>query len=590
MIIFGAGGHGKVIIDCLESLTAESSATQIEAVIDEKFSKKQIYQYPVYHNYSPDFLPHSQVIIAIGDNTVRKNIAIKIAHQSGNIIHPSALVSPKCNIGEGTVILHKAIVQADVNLGKHVIVNTLALVEHDCFVEDYAHIGPRATLCGNVQVGEGTLVGAGAIVLPGIKIGKWAIIGAGAIVSKDVKNFKTIIGQPTVFQNHPQEPDTVNKIYISPPHLGNQEIQKVFNVFTSNWIAPAGKALSEFEEKVCQATGARYALAVSSGTAAIHLALQVLGVGSYDEVICPTFTFAATVNPILYQGATPVFLDCEAETWNINPHQLERAILSGINRKKKPKVIIVAHCYGMPARMQEIMAIASQYQIPVIEDAAAALGSTYNGKHIGTFGQMGIYSFNGNKIITTGGGGVLVSDKAEFIEKARFLASQAYTRSNYPYYHWDEIGYNYRMSNLLAAVGVGQLELLEERIGARRGIFDFYRQNLSDKSNENLSFQTEPDNHYSNRWLTCLLLDRSEPEHLISTTKIREALHCEGIESRFLWQPLHLQPIYQKYLYFGEQTAEKLFKKGLALPSGSNLHEIQLRKIANIILKAIDYL
>ncbi len=308
----------------------------------------------------------------------------------------------------------------------------------------------------------------------------------------------------------------MKKIWLSSPHLTGEEQKYVKEAFDTNWVAPLGPNVNGLEEDICKYTGAGSCCALSSGTAAIHLALIMLGVEEGDEVLCSTFTFSATVNPIRYQKAIPVFVDSETDTWNMNPVLLEEAIIDRIAKGKKPKAIILVHLYGMPAKMEEIMAIAKKYDIPVIEDAAEAIGSTYRGKAMGTFSEIGIYSFNGNKIITTSGGGALVSNDPEYIKKAIFLATQA--RDNAPHYQHSEIGYNYRMSNIVAGIGRGQMEVLNDRVEARRKNFDYYKKELSEI--KSISFVEEPEGFYANRWLTTILTSSFETRE-----RIRLAYH-----------------------------------------------------------------
>ena len=318
-----------------------------------------------------------------------------------------------------------------------------------------------------------------------------------------------------------------------------------------------------FEKAISNYSGSSYAAALSSGTAAIHLALIMLGVKRGDAVICSSFTFAGSCNPIVYLGADPVFIDSEEDTWNMDPELLEEAILALKSEGRNPKVLILVHLYGMPAKIDAIMEIAGRYEIPVIEDAAEALGSTYNDRKLGTFGLMGVYSFNGNKIITTSGGGALVSDNEAFIKKAKFLATQA--RDPAPYYEHTEIGYNYRLSNISAGIGRGQMEVLDERIASRRNIYNRYVKGLSDI--EAIQFLEEPAGMFSNRWLTTILID---PASGVTPEQVRLKLEEENIESRPLWKPMHLQPVYSGATSIINGVSERLFERGLCLPSGSN--------------------
>ena len=364
------------------------------------------------------------------------------------------------------------------------------------------------------------------------------------------------------------------RIYLSPPHLSHQELFYIQTALDSNWVAPVGENIDQFEQKVAEFTGRKFALALNSGTSSIHLALKLLQVDEADEVICPTFSFVATSNPILYQKATPIFVDSEAETWNINPDLLEKAIQERIKLGKKPKAIIVVHIYGQAAQMSEIQQIAAYYQIPVLEDAAEALGSTYGKRHLGSLGKIGVISFNGNKIITTSAGGMLLTDDETLREKGLHLSTQA--RDQAVHYEHSELGYNYRMSNILAGIGLGQMEVLKERIRQRRANFEYYRNKLDGL----VTFQQELKNSYSNRWLTCILTDSQERRD-----QILQALMQDNIDARCLWKPLHHQPLHKDYPYYGENVAQSLFEKGLCLPSGSNLSQDDLESISNLIKK-----
>lgn len=365
-----------------------------------------------------------------------------------------------------------------------------------------------------------------------------------------------------------------SKIWLSSPHMGGKEMKYIQEAFDTNWIAPLGPNVTSFENELAKYLNIKHVAALTSGTAAIHLALIILGVKPGDEVISSSFTFSATVNPIAYQGALPVLIDSEEDTWNMSPELLEEAIIDRIARGKKPKAIIVVHLYGIPAKIIELINIAKKYNIPVIEDAAEALGSKYTGKACGTFGDIGILSFNGNKIITTSGGGALVSDNNEFVKKARFLATQA--RDNAPHYQHSQIGYNYRMSNVLAGIGRGQLQVIEERIAKRRSNNEFYSKNLSHI--KGITFLREEQSSFSNRWLTTIIIDPTKTND-ISCKIIQQALEKDNIETRPLWKPMHLQPIFENCPSYANGVSEKLFNLGLCLPSGSNLSEQDLERI-----------
>jgi len=360
-----------------------------------------------------------------------------------------------------------------------------------------------------------------------------------------------------------------SKIWLSSPHLTGEEQKYIQEAFETNWVAPLGPNVTGFETEICDYTNANACTTLVSGTAAIHLALILLGIGKDDLVLASTFTFSATINPIRYQGATPILIDSETDTWNMSPDLLEKAIKSALEKGKKPKAIIVVHLYGMPAKMEEIMAISKKYAIPVIEDAAESIGSKYKNKQTGTFGEMGIFSFNGNKIITTSGGGALVAKSKKYTDKALFLATQA--REDAPHYQHEVVGYNYRMSNIVAGIGRGQLEVLDKRIAARRANFDFYKKELA---NYPITFQEESADFFANRWLTAVVFESYEKHEAI-----RLALAQENIEARPLWKPMHLQPVFQAFPFYGNGVSEDLFQRGLCLPSGSNLTDTDRKRI-----------
>ncbi|MND80809.1 putative pyridoxal phosphate-dependent aminotransferase EpsN [compost metagenome] len=380
------------------------------------------------------------------------------------------------------------------------------------------------------------------------------------------------------------EPKISKKIWLSSPHMGGNELNYIHEAFDTNWVAPLGPNVDGFECDLASylKDGVSVA-ALSSGTAAIHLALILIGVKEGDEVICQSFTFSASANPIIYQKATPIFVDSEADTWNMCPVLLKEAIKDRISLGKKPKAIIPVHLYGMPAKMEEILAVAKEYQIPVIEDAAEALGSHFNGKKMGTLGALAALSFNGNKIITTSGGGAIVSENAAIIEKARFLATQA--RDNAPHYEHSHIGYNYRMSNICAGIGRGQMEVLDERVNKRREIFAFYEEHLGKLPG--ISFQPEADGAFSNRWLTAMIVNSSLTGG-ITREDIRLSLATCNIESRPLWKPMHLQPVFEDYPYYDNNVSRVLFNNGLCLPSGSNLEKEDLERVVTTIKELIN--
>jgi dTDP-4-amino-4,6-dideoxygalactose transaminase len=372
-----------------------------------------------------------------------------------------------------------------------------------------------------------------------------------------------------------------SKIWLSSPHIGESELENVIDAFKTNWIAPLGPYVDLFEKRIADNVGVKAVAVLNSGTSAIHMALKALGISNGDYVLCQSFTFVATANPILYQGANPIFVDSEEDTWNMCPLALEKAIKSSISEGIYPRAIIPVHLYGMPAKMDQIVAISKEYNIPIVEDAAEAFGSSYFNKPCGSLGDFGVISFNGNKIITTSSGGAVLSNDIASIDHIRHLSTQA--RDDAPHYQHSNLGYNYRMSNVLAGIGVGQLEVLEKRVLARRSNFSLYKNELNDI--DGISFLKEPMNFYSNRWLTTILID---PIKTNGKTRedLRLYLASQNIESRPLWKPLHMQPLFKEFKFFGEGISEKLFENGLCLPSGSNLSNEDLARV----VKSIRYI
>lgn len=364
-----------------------------------------------------------------------------------------------------------------------------------------------------------------------------------------------------------------DRVFLSPPHMSGKEQQYIAEVFESNYIAPLGAFVNRFEESIREFTGAQHSLALSSATAALHLALRVLGISKDDYVLASSFTFIGSVSSIMYQGAKPIFVDSD-ESWNLSPKLLKEAIQRA---PKKPKALIVTHLYGQVAKLDEIQQICKNEGIYLIEDAAESLGATYDERQSGTVGDMGVYSFNGNKILSTSGGGMLVSNNEAWIEKAKFLSTQA--REDYLHYEHEEYGYNYRMSNVLAAIGVAQMEVLEKRVGRRREIFELYEKEFA--SIQEVSFMPELDESRGNRWLTTLTFEKSDPR------KVIEALEKENIESRPLWKPMHLQPLFKDTMVIEDGTSQKLFEKGLCLPSGSSMSDEDVLCVCDIVKKAL---
>jgi len=374
---------------------------------------------------------------------------------------------------------------------------------------------------------------------------------------------------------------TQPRIYLSSPHMGGDELKLVQETFASNWIAPLGPQVDAFEKEFAMVVGSPHAAALSSGTAAVHLSLRLLGLKSGEEVFCSSLTFSASANPIVYEGGRPVFIDCERASWNMDPARLAEALADRAKKGRLPRAVILVHLYGQSADIDAIAALCARYGVTLIEDAAEALGATYKGIAPGTRGRMGIYSFNGNKIITTSGGGMLVSAEAALIDQARFLATQA--RDPAPHYQHSELGFNYRLSNVLAAIGRGQLHVLAERVDARRANCEFYQRAFADLPG--VEFMPEAPWGRSSRWLTCVLID---PKKFgVDREAVRMALAAENIEARPVWKPMHLQPVFAGCECFGGAVASDLFAWGLCLPSGSNLSVLDLERVVAAVRRCL---
>ena len=376
-----------------------------------------------------------------------------------------------------------------------------------------------------------------------------------------------------------------NRIFLSAPHMTGNEQDYIARAFQSNWIAPLGPNVDQFEKDVADYTNVKGSVAVSSGTAALHLALRLLDIGPGDRVFCSSFTFVATANPILYQGGIPVFIDSEPETWNMSPEALLTAFKEADKEKLLPKAVVVVHLYGQSAKMDEIMAICDHYQVPVIEDSAESLGAVYKNKKSGSMGTFGIYSFNGNKIITTSGGGMLVSNNLKSIEQARFLATQA--RDKALHYQHSQVGYNYRMSNILAGMGIAQMKVIDERVSQKKAVFRRYHDQLDGM--KGITFMPEKEGTLHNRWLSTLTIDPAEYES--SPEEIVMEMEKENIEARPLWKPLHLQPLFKDYRFYQhseeKSICEELYKSGICLPSGTGMSETDQQRVIRAFQSAI---
>lgn len=592
VVIIGAGGHAQVVADILMRMRDTGEPVTPVGYLDDNptLQGQTRLGIPVLGRVGDlGRIPHDAVIVALGDNGTRRRIFERLSRAGEQFAiaqHPSAVIAPDVRLGRGSMVCARAVVNPGAILGDNIILNTASTVDHHSRIGDHAHLAPGVHTGGEVDIGEGCLIGIGATVMPRCRVGDRAVVGAGALVQKDLPADVVAVGvpaRPVRRVEHPQRKDTLpmnRRIYLSPPHMSGRELDFVHEAFETNWIAPLGPNVDAFEAEFCAAVGAPHALALSSGTAALHLALMLAGVSTGDEVLVSTLTFSASANPVVYLGARPTFIDSEARSWNMDPDLLAETLEKRARAGRLPKAVVLVHIYGQTADLEPILAACRRYGVPLIEDAAEALGADYHGRAAGTFDLAGVYSFNGNKIITTSGGGMLVSADQALIDHARKLATQA--REPAPHYQHAEIGYNYRMSNLLAGVGRGQLRVLEERVAARRRNFDYYRQALGDLPG--LTFQPEAPWGRHTRWLTCLTIDPA----LFGADReaVRLALERDNIEARPVWKPMHLQPVFAECDYIGSHVAQRLFENGLCLPSGSSLTEEELERICAIIRSA----
>lgn len=586
VIIIGAGGHGQVVADILLAVAEAGGDIDLAGYLDDDAALhgKILLERPVLGPVnSLGEIEHDGVIVAIGDNRTRQRVFDMLEARGAHPVtacHPRAAIARGVSVGDGCAICAGVVVNPGSVVGKNVILNTGCTVDHHNVIGDHAHIAPGAHLGGGVNVGEGALIGMGATVLPGMAAGNWCAVGAGACVTRPVPDGQTVRGVPARPCERGMEKRTPSRIYLSPPHMSGREQAYIREAFDTNWIAPLGPNVDAFEREFREALGVGHAAALSSGTAALHLALRLAGVGPGDEVLVSTLTFCASVNPILYVGARPVFVDSDEESWNMDPGLFEAELNARAARGALPKAVVLVHLYGQSADLDPLLESSRRYGVPLIEDAAESLGATYKGRQTGSFGLCGVFSFNGNKIVNTSGGGMLVSEDGAFIDHARKLATQA--RDPAPHYEHTEIGYNYRMSNVLAGIGRAQLEVLPERVEARRRNFAAYAGALADVPG--LTFMPEPAWGRATRWLTCVLI---EPSLFgADRERIRLALEEENIEARPLWKPMHMQPVYAGHEAALTGVAERLFARGLCLPSGSSLSDADRDRVIHAIRTA----
>jgi sugar O-acyltransferase (sialic acid O-acetyltransferase NeuD family) len=569
LYVLGAGGHGKVVAEAARA----SGAYELRGFVDDDRARWGTEWDGLQVADPASVAPDAAIALGVGENHARAQSARGLAgRRLATVVHPSAVVAGSARLGAGSYVGPLAVVHADAEIGRGCIVNSGAVVEHDCRLGDYVHVSPRATLGGAVTVGEGAHLGMGSVLLPGLSVGAWTTLGAGAVMVQSLPERVTALGVPARLR-----PSPGHRIHLSPPHLGEDEWELVRDAFASNWIAPLGPHVDAFEAEFARCVGAPHAAALSSGTAALHLALRRVGVRVGDTVFCSTLTFVASANPILYQGATPVFIDSDEASWNMDPELLADELDRAARNGRLPRAVVVVHLYGQSADLYPILAACERYGVPVVEDAAEALGARYHGRSPGTLGRFGIFSFNGNKIITTSGGGMLVAGDGSEASTVRFLASQARTPA--AHYEHEVVGFNYRMSNVLAAIGRGQLRHLADRVAARRETFAYYRDALG--SVPGVSFMPEAEYGEASRWLSVIQVD---PEEFgADADGIRRHLEGADIEARPVWKPMHLQPLFAHCRSVGGGVAERLFRRGLCLPSGSALRDADRARVVETI-------
>jgi len=584
LVIIGAGGFGREVFWLVQRINANSPTWDLLGFLDDNLDKLNMFD--GYGRIIGDIASYERLnrpyaICAIGSPVVRKAIVERLSKFEplwATLIDPSVSVGPGSTVGNGCVFLKNANLTANVTVGNHVHFGCTAQAAHDAKIGDYC------TLCGHVDVNgavcieEGVFVGSHACILPRVHVEPWSTVGAGTVAIRTVHTKTSVFGVPAKEITRPRNPSP-HRVYLSPPHMSDHERELLLEAFDSNWIAPLGPHVNAFETEFAEKVGVRNAVALSSGTAALHLSLLMMGVGPGDEVLTSTLTFSATANAITYLGATPVFIDSNRETWNMDPDLLAEELAACKKRGKMPKAVVPVDLYGQCADYDRILPVCREYGVPVIEDAAEALGATYRNKPAGNFGALACFSFNGNKIITTSGGGMLVSENKEWIDRARFLSTQA--RDPAPHYQHSHIGYNYRMSNLLAAVGRGQLRVLDDRVEQRRANNHFYRQALGNLPG--INFMPEFPAGRPTCWLTCITVDPAA--FGMDRESIRLALENENIEARPVWKPMHLQPVFANCRVRGGAVAADLFDRGLCLPSGSSLSAEDRMRVVNTITR-----
>ena len=582
LVIIGAGGFGREVFWLVDRINRHCPSWRVLGFLDDNLTALDSFDgYPrilgnVAH-YGALNRPH--LACAIGHPKIRRAVVDRLAQDDvpwATLVDPTVSFGPGSTMGRGCIFLKNANVTTDVTIGDHVHFGCAAQAGHDSSIGNYSTLCGHVDVNGGAMVEEGVFIGSHGCILPRMRVEAWSTVGGGTVPIRTVRNQTTVFGVPAkeIGGTRPAAPP---RIYLSPPHMSDDDRAMLLDAFDSNWIAPSGPDVDAFEREFAAKVGVPDAVSLSSGTAALHLAMVLLGVGPGDEVLTSTLTFVATANAIRYCGAAPIFIDSDAATWNLDPALLTEEIEDCVRRGKSPKAVLAIDLYGQCADYEAIRTVCARYDIPLVEDAAEALGASYRGRPAGVLGDIGCYSFNGNKVITTSGGGMLIARDSKLVCKARFLATQA--REPVMGYEHREMGYNYRLSNLLAAVGRGQLRVLDARVAQRRANNDFYRQALGDLPG--ISFMPRDVNGRSNCWLTCVIID---PDRFgADREQVRQALEADNIEARPVWKPMHLQPLYSGCRTRGGDVASRLFYYGLCLPSGSNLSPTERQRVVDVI-------
>lgn len=587
--IVGAGGLGRETACCIRAINEVSPTWNLTGFFDDGLPAGTENEYGRVLGTVEELNGWKEplsVVIAIASPRVLRKISGLLDNpflEFPNIIAPDARFYDRGGVtmGKGNLVSFGHVFSCHVNMGDFNLFSCGSLIGHDVTLGHWNVVANGCKVSGAVTLGDCNFLGAASVVLPCLTVKENVVLGANSTLVRDALEEGTYAGCPAVLKKSPPPvPEGKSSIWLSLAQTGEAEERFVREAFESRWVTTVGPNVDAFERELEEYLGESHVVALGSGTSALHLGLVMLGVGPGDEVLCQSMTFAASANPVVYQGASPVFVDSEEKTWNMSPELLEEAIRDRIRRTgRTPRAIIPVDLYGMPADMEGIMEIAGKYGIPVLEDAAEALGSEYRGRKCGVFGTYGAFSFNGNKIITTSGGGALCCPDEASRNKVKFYATQA--RDQAPHYEHTHIGYNYRLSNVCAGIGRGQMLSLSAFLEKRRGIHETYRNLLSGVPG--LSLLENPDPRYhSNHWLTCLLVNPDEAG--FDREELRLALLKAGVESRPLWKPMHLQPVFRSCPFYGPGISGRLFDRGLCLPSGAGLDEADLDRVINVII------